>query len=118
MREGLQLGIRKGEFMNKKQKICLWSGIILFIFTGIRPPWAFIGGHVLAPNKVYWEHRSLFYSPTKPELTYEYLHNKTIDFNPRGAQIFIEVLCVEWAIIAVIVAGLIITYREKKDKPV
>ena len=102
--------------MNKKQLKIMWVGIVIFILIGIRPPWAFVIT-VESPVKVYWEHRLLYSRPTDKELRLMTRRNKKFDdYRGFGFQVYTEALCVEWGIIAVLTIGLIMTYKDKKQK--
>ena len=60
--------------MNKKQKICLWAGIVIIVLMGIFSPW---------------------------------MHDGRIDASH---------LLVQWAMVATVTGGLIVTLNDKKSK--
>lgn len=68
--------------MNKKQKYCLWIGIIAFAFVGLTS-----------------------------QIGNIYTANTTTD-----TIVYISKLLVRWVVIGVVTAGLIYTFRDKKDK--
>jgi len=84
--------------MNRKQKICLWVGIALIVVMGLFPPWVCeyyrdgAKSFVIRPGPY-----SLIVSP--PE------YGKFVDLYRLGIQ---------YLVVAVVTAGLIITLRDKK----
>ncbi|MBI4539488.1 MAG: hypothetical protein HY704_08270 [Gemmatimonadetes bacterium] len=78
--------------MNKKQKIALWVGITLVALMGLVPPWKVMrprgGGAYLM--------QSLGYAPL---------------FSQHG-QIDFGRLFVQWAVVAVVTGGLVLTFSE------
>ncbi len=76
--------------MNRKQKIALWIGIIVIILLGLFPPF-------VEPVGMYGRGR----------------YYKFILFSDDNIDII--KLCVQWAIVAVITGGLIITFKDKKQ---
>jgi len=89
--------------MNRKQKICLWVGIAVFVAMGLFPPWVAIhpteGFHALA------KYSFLLLPP--------YSDNKAgLSFH----QIDITKLVIQWFMVATITGGLIVTFADKKDK--
>lgn len=101
--------------MNKKQKIYLWIGIIAILSTGIFPPWLYEkAGYTVTTEPA--EKRFCIFSwvlplsPNKPD--------DGIDFRPilskgYGVKIDIARLFIEWFMIFIITAGLIITSKTK-----
>ena len=88
--------------MNWKQKICLWVGIVAFVLMGIFPPWVaappgggnyVAGGYafILFPRNQFGESHWL-------------------------ARIDLGQLAAQWAMVAVVTAGLIVTFKDKKPK--
>jgi len=81
----------KNSKLNKKQKIVLWIGGVILIFSTLFPPFYKWG-----------RYRSLSYGCEFHEL-----------FNPAG-KINFNVLFLEWFIIAVITVGLFIAFETRK----
>ena len=90
--------------MNKKQKIVLWIGIIAFVWTTLHP-------HVIIKTYIgYGDNKCieridrncypLFGLPDTGEKT-----ELAIDFQTLGLQ---------WIIIAVVIGGLLVTFKDKK----
>lgn len=71
--------------MNKKQLICMWIGIILFVLAGLD------GGQVEIAS---WETSSASSS--------------------GSGHIYFPVIIIAWITVAVITAGLIYTFKSKK----
>jgi len=91
----------KGSSVNRKQTIVMLIGIVVAVLMGLYPPWVFInernrmrvdGGYALI---------------TEPP-SFKLLEDATIDFWRLGAQEFL---------VAVFTGGLIVTLRDKKDRP-
>jgi hypothetical protein len=84
--------------MNRKQRICLWVGIAIFLLMGLFPPWyrgepvhSYKYGFLLAP----------------PE------------FDPRGFtryRLDVHRLYVQWIMVAVVTGGLISKYQRRDDR--
>lgn len=89
--------------MNRKQKVCLWIGIIIIVLMGLYPPW--VRHHM---EEFSYGRYSL---TTKPG-PYSFIWNL-----PWGAK-FINVyrLGVQWAMVAAVTGGFIITFANKKHK--
>ena len=89
--------------MNTKQKICLWVGIVVIVFMGLYPPWisrAAIGSrHSDVGCEWIW---------AAPELKSE---NSTY-----AAHLNIPRLCVQWFVAVVVTGGLIVSFKDKKEK--
>ena len=86
--------------MNRKQKICLWIGIIVIVVLGIYPHWM-----IIVENPVRGE--SAFISMGRHFLLHQYHKQWQIDMSR---------LSVQWIIVAVITGGLFVTFADKKDK--
>jgi hypothetical protein len=97
--------------MNLKQKICLWLGIITIVLMGVFPPWVLIvrgGGMVLKQNEGYKFILTPAERKTKESSSYSgALLMSNIDFSRLGVQ---------WALVAVVTGGLLITFKDKKQK--
>jgi hypothetical protein len=84
--------------MNKKQKIVLWIGIAVIVVMGIFPPWVHRGG----PG-------------VEKSAGYSFILNGPESYafgwfaRPDISRLFIQ-----WVIVAVITAGLIITVKDKR----
>lgn len=95
--------------MNKKQLICLWSGIIVIVMMGIFPPW-FLPlnvGRLQSRRDVGYK---FILTPVEIEVP------PAVDTSPVVASIDITRLCVQWVIVTVITGGFIVTFRDKKDR--
>ena len=89
--------------MNKKQKICLWVGIAVFVLMGLYPPWI-----IIHPTKGYHalpKYRFLLLPP--------YSNNKA---GLSLHQIDVTKLVIQWFMVAAITAGLVVTFADKKPK--
>lgn len=88
--------------MNGKQKLCLWIGIAVIVLMGLFPPWMAArpgGGDYVAGGYAF----ILF-----PRDQYgEPLWLARIDFAQLAAQ---------WAMVAVVTGGLIVTFADKKSR--
>lgn len=81
--------------MNKKQKICLWIGIAVFVAMGLFPPWMVTGG-----------------AQGCLPMGYSFILNPPA----KLCRIDASHLCIQWAMVAVVTSGLIFTFGDKKDK--
>jgi cobalamin synthase len=91
--------------MNHKQLAVLWAGIIAIVLMGLFPPWFYpidVGG--IMSRKVAG-YKLLCSPPT----------GKGEAGDMLGASLDIGRLCVQWAIIAVLTGGLIVTFKGKKE---
>ena len=85
--------------MNKTQLLIMWVGIAIVVLMGIFPPWA-----------------------TIVQATHHYLGHSFILLTPRlrpnATIIFIDLtrLLPQWIMVAVIVGGMIISFKDKKPK--
>lgn len=90
--------------MNWKQKMFLWFGIAAIVTMGLRPPYIWrmdMAGLVDERNGGYaW----IVAPPVRDGAGI--LWHASLDL-PR--------LCVQWIIVAVITAGLLATFRDKRD---
>lgn len=95
--------------MNRKQIICLWIGIGVFILMGLFPPWVSkygrFSGYMFAFN------------PTSHSLPpyLEGRENKPVPYYTYDPSLRVDIsrLSVQWIIVAVITGGLLLTFREK-----
>ncbi len=96
--------------MNRKQKICLWVGIVAIVVMGLFPPW------VLEYEKQNivgsWEGRRYEYRYTTEPGSYSWIGT------PPARAKFVDLyrLGIQYFVVAVVTAGLIITLRDKKPK--
>jgi hypothetical protein len=78
--------------VNRKQRTCLWAGIIVFVLMGLFPPGYYASGY----------------------------HEYTFLFLPliqvTGCRIDIHRLFVQWIMVAVVTGGLILTFRGSAAK--
>ena len=93
--------------MNDKQIKCLWVGIALIVVMGLFPPWV-------------WERssRNILERPTRYEYRYttEAGPYSWIGYPPETAK-FVDLyrLGIQYFVVAVVTAGLIITLGDKKQ---
>ncbi len=80
--------------MNRKQIIILWVGIAIFVLMGLFPPWV-----VYEQGHLYFLHKLTLFSPIRTN---------------NGSRIDVPRLCVQWAMVAVVTSGLLITLKDKK----
>jgi hypothetical protein len=81
--------------MNTKQKVILWIGIIAFVLMGIFPPWMITGNEQVCLSMGY----SFILNPPNKVCRMDASH-----------------LCIQWVMVAVITAGLVITFKDKRLK--
>jgi len=97
--------------MNKKQKYCLWIGIVVIVLMGIFPP--------TRRGYFYKDHYGGF-GPNKEErmkpLDYSFHSGYTFLFSAEVSDIGFGKLIVQWAVVAVVTGGLIFTFGDKKDE--
>lgn len=76
---------------NHRQQICLWMGIAIFVLIGLFPPWLCVskGGRLRSAGNA---------------------------FILSSGYVNVSRLCFQWAVVAVITTGLILTFRDKKPK--
>lgn len=89
--------------MNRKQTIVMWIGIIAFVLMGLFPAWmcAGPGGGYVSPVSI-GEARYTFVLP----------HENNIK---KLCRVDVSQLCAQWAMVAVITGGLIVTLKDKKE---
>ena len=85
--------------MNKKQKICLWMGIIVIVLSGIYPHWMIT---IESPARG----ESGFIGKGRHFLLHQYNKQWQIDTSR---------LSVQWIIVAVITGGLVVTFADKTN---
>jgi len=96
--------------MNRKQTMVMWIGIIAFVLMGLYPPWIVEGG--MAKITLHFGPQySYILTPPKGPDTIGKIKDASKMFTPR---IDIAILAVQWAIVAVITGGLIVTLRNKE----
>jgi hypothetical protein len=88
--------------MNRKQIICLWIGIVVFITIGFFPPWKW------TPGNLFLGHGFIL------DPSFKYPYNKEKSFSPCDLRIDTTVLYVQWIMVAVITGGLLLTFQGKK----
>ncbi len=81
--------------MNHKQKIFLWIGIVFIVLMGVFPPWMVTGGA-----------QGCF------PMGYSFILNPP----DKLCRIDASHLCIQWVMVTVITAGLIVTFKDKKLK--
>jgi hypothetical protein len=118
--------------LNRKQKLAFGTALLLFLATGIYPPWLYThvvvaenevteagvgetGDHpavatALATAKLErpWSYGWIF-SP--PLLTLAQIHHPKVDY--EGGRIDLTRLLVEWGVLFVLTAGLLIILRDE-----
>lgn len=103
--------------MNKKQKLVLWVGIVMITLMGAFPPWVSVdnipNSNIKRTQPIGYEW--LWTSPTLWRRDPLYHHARVIDTS-KGMAIDTSRLYVQWAVVALITAGLIYTFKDKKDK--
>jgi len=106
--------------MNKKQLIVLWSGLFLVVLMGLFPPWIYAlpnlsggmtGVEADAGYSPLWSPPELFSSSTKGT-DYEFFVSSLSVIG----HIDINRLFVEWVIVGVITAGIIVSIKRQKVK--
>ena len=98
--------------MNQKQKICLWVGIIAFVAMALCPPWE--ATWALEYQYVPFLCRICCYLIFRPP-------GHTIGYHliftpPDGAAVDSARLAIQWVLVSVITAYLILKFRDKKAK--
>jgi hypothetical protein len=97
--------------VNRKQKNCLLIGIAIIVLMAIFPP---------TPEGCYYRPLYGGFGPNKEErmkpLDYTFHCGYTFLFTAKTSEIAFNKLFVQWAVVAVITAGLMYTLRDKKDK--
>lgn len=96
--------------MNNKQKIVLWIGLIVFLISGIFPPWV----QVFDDGKTYNEKDQGYHFLMKPpEVIFDsdtYAEWYKMQFRMK---IDIARLIIQWIIITVIITGFIVSLKQK-----
>ncbi len=99
--------------MNKKQKICLWAGIAVIVLMGIFPstrrgyePAVRIPPGIRPPPGI--TPQPIYVKPAH--------YGYTFLLTAKTSEIGFDKLFVQWAVAALVTAGLIYTLRDKKDK--
>jgi len=87
--------------MEKSQLIVLWVGIAIVVLMGIFPPWV-----AIAEASHFYLGYSFILSPPE-EMKRGEMHIAVIELTR---------LLTQWIMVAVIVGGLIITFKDKKPK--
>jgi hypothetical protein len=98
--------------MNRKQKICLWAGIALIVVMGLFPPW------VLEREKktknYLGESMAHEYRYTTEAGPYSWIGSPPWDYTSRAKFVDLYRLGIQYFVVAIVTAGLIITLRDKK----
>ncbi len=89
--------------MSQKQKIVLWTGIIVIVAMGIFPPWLYTQARYVEVQTNAGHHFLL--NPPLPQDRVGY-----------GIRLDTSRLFVQWVIVAVVTVGLIISFQDKKPK--
>jgi len=107
--------------MNRKQKTFLWIGIIAFVLMGLFPPWTlqFTSTSILtlSLDEKQWlagqKSSTYKYLLTPPQLAYR----TSALYRKIGVPFQIDVpkLGVQWAMVAVITGGLVLSLKDRKD---
>lgn len=96
----------EGDKMNRKQKTVLWLGIIAFVLMGLFPPWFYsinVQGLKSRRNTGY---KSILSAPEAiGEGRFQELIGANIDFSR---------LAVQWAMVAVITGGFIVSLKNSR----
>jgi hypothetical protein len=106
--------------MNRKQKISLWAGIIVFVAMGLFPPW-------YHTQDTWSDYRYSFLWHPPMSRYYERAILQRLYFDPetgRPNQSFRPDLCyqldlhrlyVQWAMVVVATGGLMLTFHGRKE---
>lgn len=105
-------GERQIRIVNKKQKNCLLIGIAIIVLMAIFPPTqrGYCPGGPIPPGI-----RPPPGITPKPIYVIPAHYGYTFLFTAKVSEIAFHKLFVQWAVVAVITAGLIYTLRDKKD---
>ncbi len=90
--------------MNRKQKICLWIGIIVIVLMGIFPPLKF---GCYQPDAVWAVDMSLW-ARRFHSFGYERL------WMLEEPEIGFSKLLIQWSIVAIATVGLLLTFKDHK----
>lgn len=89
--------------MNRKQKICLWVGIIVIGLMGLYPP----------VQKTKYRLGDIFRTDDKtPYKVIEY----TFVLDTGNGTVVLSNLFVQWIVVSIITGGLIYSFKDKKSK--
>jgi hypothetical protein len=95
--------------MNLKQKICLWIGIGLIVLMGFYPPWVLPYNVKGVKNRINAGYKPILKPPIRETKDGEFKFGTSIDFSRLGVQ---------WVLVAIVTGGLLITFKDKKQKDV
>ena len=98
--------------MNRKQKVCMWVGIGVFVLMGIFPPTR----RGYCPAVTYWPGLIQPGVPRRPLWVKPAHYGYTFLFSAEVSDIGFGKLIVQWAVVAVVTGGLIFTFGDKKPK--
>ncbi len=93
--------------LNRWQKVCLWAGIIVFLLMGLFPPWY----HTRETWTTY-RYSFLFAAPSGG-YGLDGQWRERFDRN-RCFQLDARRLYAQWAMVAVVTGGLILTFHRQK----
>jgi len=92
--------------MNRKQKAFLWLGIVAFVLMGLFPPWFYSINVQGLKSRTNVSYKSILSTPeAKGEGRFQELIGANIDFSR---------LIVQWAMVAVITGGFIVSLKSSK----
>ncbi len=96
--------------MNDKQKKCLWAGIALIVVMGLFPPWVVESREV---NRLGYD-RGYEYKYTTESGPYSWIGS------PPSRAKFVDLyrLGIQYFVVAVVIAALFITLRDKKGEKI
>lgn len=86
--------------MNRRQKVCLWIGISAFVLMGLFPPWVFISSEAF----------SQIAGGCESFAGYRFFIQETAHVN----RIDTTLLLIQWTMVVVVTAGLVLTFRHEK----
>ena len=97
--------------MSVKQKVCIWIGIAAFVLIGILPPWVYRLDSENSGAKVRVE-ASAGYSflTSPPELRKPWNWDRSF----TAVSIDVTRLLIQWAMVVVLVGGLVFTLEERR----
>jgi hypothetical protein len=91
--------------MNLKQKICLWIGIGLIVLMGFYPPWVLPVNALGIRGRQNHGYKLILIPP---------IHKSRDEELELGTSIDFQRLSVQWAAVALIIGGLIVTLKDNK----
>lgn len=91
--------------MNRRQKIVLWIGIAVIVVMGVFPPWLYTTTGNGLNSKKNAGYSCILFPPPPKGVGLRY-----------GISLDVSRLCVQWAIVVVITAGLIVAFKDNKDE--